>query len=124
MGTPQDTAQESLPGPEGTRVLGSQPLPNPEVQGLPQLGGSPCWTQDMHSATCWLHVPLRVLSVLRLTSRVVSPALTCDMKDCMKQHVGSDARNMDTLSVAERFPHGGNSHPAIIIPVTVGMSTK
>ena len=58
MGTPQDPAQKTLAGPKGTQLLGSPPLPIPEVPGLPQLEGSPCRAQEMHSVACQLHVPL------------------------------------------------------------------
>ena len=56
-------------------------------------GGSPCRAQGMHSASCWLHVPLRVLSVLRLTSRALSPALSSDL-DCVEHPAGSDIKNI------------------------------
>ena len=87
---PQDTAQEPLPGSEGTRLLGSQPLPSPEVQGPPPAGRVPL--QGPGDAQCRLLVTCP-------TQGPQCPEVnihTCDLKYCVKQPVGSDARNMDT----------------------------
>ena len=69
--------------PGGTRGNSASTQPS-GPGGTPSWEGPPAGPKEMHSAPCGLPVPLRVLSVLRLTFRTVSPALSSDLKDWVK----------------------------------------